>query len=120
MTISFRAIAYEGRSLPPSFTVVKKAHWYRYLCNGYEPDNTIKLTGELVGDCYVVFEMWGSLIFNDGHFFASIHRNDKGEFVWRTDDRTGHTATFADAWDNMPTCITDPDHYEESDIIYSD
>lgn len=99
---------------------MKKAHWYRYLYNGYEPDNTIKLTGELIGDSYVVFEMWGSLTFNDGHFFASIHRNDKGEFVWRTDDRTGHAASFMDAWENMPTYIKDPDHWDESDMIYHD
>lgn len=107
-----------GRFLPLSF--MKKAHWYRYLYNGYEPDNTIKLTGELIGDSYVVFEMWGSLTFNDGHFFASIYRKDDGDFSWRTDDRTGHATTFMDAWENMPAVIKDPDHWDESDMIYHD
>ncbi|WP_172191621.1 hypothetical protein [Microcoleus asticus] len=90
------------------------------LYNGYEPDNTVKLTGELVGDSYVVFEMWGSLTFKDGHFFASIHRNDNGEFVWRIDDRTGRVTTFMDAWELMPAVIKNPDHWDESDMIYHD
>lgn len=99
---------------------MEKATWYRYLYNGYEPDNTIKLTGELIDDSYVVFEMWGSLIFNDGHFFASIHRNENGEFVWRSDDKIGTATSFMDAWEKMPVCITDADHYDESSMTYYD
>jgi len=35
----------------------KYATWYRFVYNGYEPDNEIKLTGELTanGEKYVVF-----------------------------------------------------------------
>jgi hypothetical protein len=97
---------------------MKKATWTRYLYNGYEPDNTIKLTGELINDSYIVFEMWGSLTFNDGHFFASIHRNENGEFVWRSDDKIGTATSFMDAWEKMPAYITNPDHYDESSMTY--
>jgi len=100
---------------------MKKATWYRYLFNGYEPDNAIKLTGELIDDRYVVFEMWGSLNFNDGHFFVSIHRKEDDKFVWRKDDESGVENSFIDAWDSMPAYITDPDHYIESaDLLYHD
>lgn len=99
---------------------MKNARWYRNLYNGYEPDNAIKLTGELIGDFYVVFEMWGSLTFKDGHFFVSIYRNENGEFIWRKDDETGVETSFMDAWENMPAYVTDPDHYDESPITYLD
>ena len=103
------------RSLPP--TLMKKATWYRTLYNGYEPDNTIKLTGELTADdTYVVFEMWGSLTFNDGHFFVSIYRNENEDFVWKKDDETGTATSFIDAWGIMPAYITEPDDYVESPI----
>ncbi|MEG4066237.1 hypothetical protein QUA42_02595 [Microcoleus sp. Pol11C2] len=107
-----------GRSLPP--TSMKKATWYRHLFNGYEPDNAIKLTGELVDDRYVVYEVWGSLTFNDGHLFVSIHQNEKGEFVWRSDDKTGIETEFMDAWKKLPVFVTDPDHYIESAMNYHD
>lgn len=97
---------------------MKKAVWYRYLFNGYEPDNTIKLTGELIDDSYVVFEVWGSLTFNDGHFFVSIYRNERGKFVWRSDERQGIETEFMDAWRKMPAFITSPDHYIESAMSY--
>jgi hypothetical protein len=114
-----RAIVFQGgRSLLS--TPMKKAIWYRHLYNGYEPDNTIKLTGELIDDRYVVFEMWGSLNFNDGHFFVSICRNENGEFVWRSDDKTGTATSFMDAWERMPAYITDPDEYDESPMTYHD
>jgi hypothetical protein len=99
---------------------VKKATWYRHLYNGYEPDNIIKLTGELIGDYYRVFEMWGSLHFKDGHFFVSIYRNENGEFVWSSDDKTGTETSFMDAWEKMSTYITDPDAYDESPMTYHD
>jgi hypothetical protein len=99
---------------------MKKAIWYRHLYNGYEPDNTIKLRGELIGDYYVVFEMWGSLNFNDGHFFVSIYRKENGEFVWRSDDKIGTATSFMDAWERMPAYITDPDKYDESPMKYHD
>jgi len=99
---------------------MKKATWYRYLYNGYEPDNIIKLTGELIDDSYVAFEMWGSLIFKDGHFFVSIHRSETGEFVWQRDDKIGTATSFMDAWEKMPTYITDPDHWDESSMTYYD
>ncbi len=46
------------------------ATWYNTIYNGYAPDNTIKLTGELTadGNFYEVFQMWGLLFFNDGIF----------------------------------------------------
>lgn len=99
--------------------MTKFATWYRFIYNGYEPDNQIKLTGELSDDgtTYVVFEMWASLTFNDGHFFASIHRNDE-QFHWRKGDETGSAASFIDAWDKMPAYVTKPDHWEESPITY--
>ena len=108
-----------GRSLPP--TLMKKATWYRNLYNGYEPDNTIKLIGELTtDDTYVAFEMWGSLTFNDGHFFVSIYRTENKDFAWRIDDQTGIANSFIDAWEIMPAYITDPDDYIESPMTYHD
>jgi hypothetical protein len=97
-----------------------KASWYRNLYNGYEPDNRIRLTGELVEDSYVVFEIWGSLTFNDGHFFVSIHRTDNGEFVWRNDDIVGTASSFMSAWEKMPAYVTDPDEYDESPMTFHD
>jgi len=100
--------------------LTKFATWYRLLCNGYEPDNQIKLTGKLSADneTYVAFEMWGSLTFNDGHSFVSIHRNENGKFRWRKGDEWGDVASFMDAWDKMPAYVTDPDHWEESPMTY--
>jgi hypothetical protein len=49
------------------------ATWYNNtIYNGYAPDNTIKLTGELTadGNFYEVFQMWGLLFFNDGIFIV--------------------------------------------------
>ncbi len=45
---------------------------YNTIYNGYEADNTIKLTGELTadGNFYEVFQMWGLLFFNDGIFIV--------------------------------------------------
>lgn len=98
----------------------KFATWYRFIYNGYEPSNQIKFTGELSNDgkTYIVFEMWGSLNFNDGHSFVSIHRKENGQFLWRKGDETGSAPTFIEAWDKMPACITDPDHWEESQMTY--
>jgi len=98
----------------------KYATWYRFVYNGYEPDNEIKLTGELTanGEEYVVFQMWGSLTFNDGHSFVSIYRNEDETFSWRKGEETGSAASFMDAWDKMPAYITDPDHWEESPMTY--
>jgi hypothetical protein len=92
------------------------------LYNGYEPSNQIKLTGELSSDSktYVVFEMWGSLTFNDGHSFVSIYRNENGQFRWRKGDEWGDTASFMDAWSKMPTYVTSPDDWEESPMTYRD
>ncbi len=100
--------------------LTKFAIWHRFLYNGYEPDNQIKLTGKLSPDntIYVVFEMWGSLNFNDGHSFVSIYRNENGEFHWKKGDETGSAASFMDAWDKMPAYVTDPDHWEESPMTY--
>lgn len=98
----------------------KKATWYRNLYNRYEPDNIITLTGELIDDSYVVFEMWGSLTFCDGHFFVSINRKENGEFLWTKYDQIGTATCFIDAWENMPAFVTDPDHYEESSMTYYD
>jgi len=99
---------------------MKKATWFRLLCNGYEPDNTIKLTGELVEDSYVVFEAWASLSFNDGHSFVSIYRSENGEFVWKKDNETGIETSFTNAWKNMPAYITAPDEYFDSPMTYYD
>jgi hypothetical protein len=99
---------------------MKKATWYRYLYNGYEPDNRIKLTGELIDDSYVVFEAWASLTFNDGHSFLSIYRTENGEFAWRKGDKTGTEISFIDAWENMPAYITNPDDYIDSPMTYLD
>ncbi|MEG3899787.1 MULTISPECIES: hypothetical protein [unclassified Microcoleus] len=95
---------------------MKFATWYRFLYNGYEPDNEVKLTGELTtdGETYVVFEIWGSLTFNDGHSFVSILRDEDGQFRWRKGDEIGTTASFMDAWNKMPAYVTSPDHWEES------
>lgn len=48
------------------------ATWYNTIDNGYDPDNTIKLTGELTadGNFYEVFQIWGLLFFNEGIFIV--------------------------------------------------
>jgi hypothetical protein len=48
------------------------ATWYNTIYNGHEPDNRIKLTGELTadGNFYEVFQMWGLLFFNEGIFLV--------------------------------------------------
>lgn len=45
---------------------------YNTIYNGHEPDNRIKLTGELTadGNFYEVFQMWGLLFFNEGIFLV--------------------------------------------------
>jgi hypothetical protein len=100
----------------------QKARWFRILYNGYEPDNTIQLTGELShdGTKYVVFEMRGRLVFNDGSFFVSIYRTDDQKFLWTKDEMTGVTDSFISAWENMPAYVTNPDDYEESPMFYHD
>jgi hypothetical protein len=94
--------------------------WFRTLYNGYEPDNTLKLTGELTpdGSKYVVFEIWGRLVFRDGGFIVSIDRTESGQFLWRKDDITGTASSFMDAWENLPPCVKNPDDYDESSIVY--
>ena len=49
---------------------LRLATCYNTIYNGYEPDNTIKLTGELTadGNFYEALEMWGLLFLNDGIF----------------------------------------------------
>ncbi|WP_293335143.1 hypothetical protein [Microcoleus sp. CAWBG58] len=116
--ILVRSFLERGRSLPTN--LMKKATWYRSLYNGYEPDNRIKLTGELIDDFYVFFEMWGSLTFNDGHSFVSIYRNENGEFIWRKGNETGTETSFMDAWEKMPAYVTDPDDYDDSSVTYLD
>ncbi|WP_373534734.1 hypothetical protein [Microcoleus sp.] len=100
--------------------MVKFATWYRFLYNGHEPGNQIRLTGELSadGETYVVFKVWGFLNFKDGHSFVLIDRNDDRTFRWKNGDETGIEASFMDAWDKMPAYVTNPDHWEESPITY--
>jgi hypothetical protein len=97
----------------------QKASWFRFLYNGYEPDNIIQLTGELTrdGTKYVVFQMSGRLVFKDGDFFVSICRTEDQKFLWRKDDITGIADSFIKAWENMPAYVTDPDDDEESPIF---
>jgi hypothetical protein len=100
--------------------LTKFATWYRFIYNGYEPDNKIKLTGELShdGTAYAVFEVFGSLNFNDGHSFVSIHRSENENFCWRRGEETGSAASFIDAWYKMPAYIVNPDYWEESPMTY--
>ena len=100
--------------------MAKFALWYRFLYNGYEPDNQIRLKGELSDDgrSYTVFKIWGSLNFNDGHSFVSIDRTDDGTFRWKKGDETGNVASFMDAWDKMPAYVINPDHWDEGPMTY--
>jgi len=99
----------------------QKASWFRFLYNGYEPDNIIQLTGELTrdGTKYVVFQMSGRLVFKEGDFFVSIWRTEDQKFLWRKDDITGIADSFIEAWENMPTFVTSPDDEEESPIFFN-
>jgi hypothetical protein len=105
-----------------SSSSTQKASWFRFLYNGYEPDNIVQLTGELThdGTKYVVFQMSGRLVFNDGCFFVSIYRTEDHIFCWRKDDTTGIADSFIDAWEQMPAYVTNPDDYEESPIFCHD
>lgn len=101
----------------------KIVSWYRYLYNGYEPDNIIKLTGELIKwetPYYEVFEKSGNLNFNDGDLSVSIHKREDGKFDWRKDNKKGTVDSFGKAWQKMPAYITQPDYYDESPIICQD
>ena len=104
-----------------SSTPQKKASWFRFLYNGYEPDNLIQLTGELTSDGtrYVVFQMSGRLVFRDGEFFVSISRTEDQKFLWRKDDITGIADSFIEAWENMPAYVKSPDHEQESPIFFN-
>jgi len=101
---------------------VQIAKWFRVLYNGYEPDNTIQLTGDLTpdGTTYVVFEMSGRLVFRDGDFFVSILKTEDGQFLWRKDDKTGVAGSFLEAWNNMPSYVTNPDDYEDLPTFLND
>ncbi len=96
---------------------MKTYYWYRKLYNGYEPDNTIKLRAYKEDEkTYIVFEVYGFVTFRDGSSIVSISK--VGDcFEWRNDNRTGIENDFWTAWEHLPAFITNPDEYEESEII---
>lgn len=85
--------------------------------NGYEPDNRIQVKAELIDGEYLPFAIWGFLSFKDGSSTIYIERNEEGLFYWRNDDRQGTAATFEEAYQNMPALITNPDHFEDGEIL---
>ena len=99
-------------------SISKIATWFNTIYNAYEPANKIRFVGKLTDDdVYEAFQVWGYLQFNSGSFIISInYRHRDGTFHWRNDDKTGVTTSFEEAWKKMPAYITDPDHYEESQL----
>lgn len=92
--------------------------------NGYEPDNHIRMIGKFTGEengrgNYEVFEIGAVLRFSDGNSVISIEQIGE-EFKWRNDDRTGIASSFMDAWREMPAYVTNPDHWEETEMIFFD
>lgn len=91
--------------------------WTRTIYNGYEPDNIIRFVAEREGNYYFPFEVSGELQFRDGSLFIRISRNSDGTFSWKNDNREGTASSFEEAWQNLPAFVTDPDHFEESEVI---
>ena len=95
---------------------MKKYFWYRTIFNAYEPNNEILVKAELVGREYLPTGIYGVLSFNDGSSIVKVHRNNNGSFDWQNADRKGTADSFEDAYQNMPAMVTNPDHFEDSDI----
>lgn len=97
--------------------MIKSYCWHRVIYNGYEPDNQIKFTAELIDDKeYRPFKMSGFLTFKDGNSVICVARNEAGTFDWLNDDKKGNSPTFDEAFMNMPYLVTHPDHWNETDI----
>jgi hypothetical protein len=96
---------------------MQQAYWYRTVFNGYEPDNNVRFTAELEGTIYTAFELHCNFVANDGCSVVSIHREKDASFSWVNGDRSGAAGSWAEAWENLPALITDPDHYQESEIF---
>ncbi|MEA5521389.1 hypothetical protein [Limnoraphis robusta] len=94
-----------------------KYYWTRTIFNAYEPTKVIKFYAELVGNYYQPFQLRGYLSFKDGSFFVGILRNSDASFSWQNDDKSGTSSSFDEAWRNLPAFVTDPDHFEESEIF---
>ena len=96
---------------------MKRAVWYRKIFNADEPENDIRIIGELVENTYIPFEIFASLNFRDGSFLVYIHRELNGKFVWTNDRESGIVESFEEAWTNLPSFVTNPDDWEESDFV---
>lgn len=88
--------------------------WSRIVYNAYEPDNTMTFTGawDETGTYCIATSMAFLGWFQDGSMFASI-RCDSMNCTWIVDNKQGTTENFMQAWRNMPSYLTNPDHYEE-------
>lgn len=98
-----------------------RAAWCNIVYNAYEPDNIVQFIGELTEEnIYKVFEVKAYLNFRDGSSIVSINRDDSGLFHWRKGTETGTALTVEKAWSKMPSLITDPDDYEETQMVYQE
>ena len=99
--------------------MTKKCIWYRYIYNGYEPDNRITFYGIETDtpDRFVADELTFFGGFNDGAMSCSIIKMDDGTYSAIVDDKEIFCNSFAEAWEQLPGFLTHPDYFEESEIV---
>ncbi|NES64321.1 MAG: hypothetical protein F6K24_03115 [Okeania sp. SIO2D1] len=99
--------------------MTKRCVWYRRIYNGYEPDNTITFYGieTDVSGRYVADELTFFGGFNDGAMSCSITNMGDGIYRVIVDDDEAFCDSFVDAWEKLPSLLTHPDYFEESDVI---